>query len=275
MKEQRMIKSLKPVILFRASHGQKEEMEIAGKYFDVFEQRAHIPKGSLVIGRYSVLPYYNELSRDLEHFGSRLINTNREHASIANLSAWYHCFEGITPKTWFHLHEIPEKGPFVLKGETNSRKYSWNTHMYAEDKRVAGEVWSRLSKDGLVEFQNIVIREYVPLRRLDTDATGLPITEEYRLFFYKGKLMSSGFYWASHEHLVEQYDLSTDNIPREFIDQIGGVAYDQVADFVVIDVARTEKGDWIVIELNDGQMSGLSLCDPDELYRNLALQLFA
>jgi hypothetical protein len=41
------------------------------------------------------------------------------------------------------------------------------------------------------------------------------------------------------------------------------------ANFYAVDVAQTVAGDWIVIELNDGQMSGLSENDPEILYCNL------
>jgi len=41
----------------------------------------------------------------------------------------------------------------------------------------------------------------------------------------------------------------------------------------VVDVARTESGEWIVIELNDGQQSGLSDNDPDQLYSNMKKML--
>jgi len=47
---------------------------------------------------------------------------------------------------------------------------------------------------------------------------------------------------------------------------------DKVSSFVrffVIDVARTAEGKWIVVELNDGQQSGLSAIKPDDLYKNL------
>jgi hypothetical protein len=36
-----------------------------------------------------------------------------------------------------------------------------------------------------------------------------------------------------------------------------------------MDIAKTQSGEWIVIELNDGQMSGLSENDPNVLYKNL------
>ena len=42
--------------------------------------------------------------------------------------------------------------------------------------------------------------------------------------------------------------------------------------FYTIDIGQKINGDWTVIELNDGQMAGLSLCSPDELYRNLYIE---
>jgi hypothetical protein len=40
--------------------------------------------------------------------------------------------------------------------------------------------------------------------------------------------------------------------------------------FFVVDVAQKDDGGWVVVELNHGTMSGLSACDPEELYKNLA-----
>jgi hypothetical protein len=45
--------------------------------------------------------------------------------------------------------------------------------------------------------------------------------------------------------------------------------------FGVVDVAQARDGRWIVIETNDGQMSGLSCVNPDELYDNMARALAA
>ena len=39
--------------------------------------------------------------------------------------------------------------------------------------------------------------------------------------------------------------------------------------FFVIDIAQKEDGDWIIIEVNDGQQSGLSENSADILYQNL------
>ena len=71
----------KPVILFRRCFDLndvdlQEEFEIAGQYFNVVETRTEVPANSLVVGRYSVLPYYDELDKELKMKGGRLINTH-------------------------------------------------------------------------------------------------------------------------------------------------------------------------------------------------------
>jgi hypothetical protein len=263
---------MKPVILMRPSLAEEKEESSAKRYFDVYRQRSEIPAGSLVIGRYSVLPYYAELEADIQHNGSQLINSHRQHGWIADLGSWYQDFEAITPKTWFRLEHLSEDGPFVLKGATNSKKFQWNTHMFAQNKQEAGKVYSRLTQDGLVGDQDIYIRKYVPLRKLEEGLNGLPISEEYRLFFLDRQLVAGGFYWLSH---VDDFSRATlgsltpENVPESFLEAIRG-CLGTSARFVVVDVARTETGEWTVIELNDGQMSGLSCIDPDYFYSRLS-----
>ncbi len=265
------MKKLKPVILFRDSLAEHQEMEVASKYFTICHFRAQVPQNSLVIGRYSVLPFYKELTQDLQENGSCLVNSYQQHVWIANMREWYQDLNGLTPKTWFNLSEIPNEGPFVLKGETNSRKFDWATHMFAANKKEAIEVYQRLSRDSLIGSQNIYIREYKPLRRLAEGLNRLPISEEYRFFIFDGKIVSSAFYWSSHiDDLTEvpTPDRVPESFMREVISRIGSNAR-----FVVVDVAIQEDGTPIVIELNDGQMSGLSENDPNILYSNLKKSL--
>lgn len=272
---------MNPVILFRHDRTTIDEFEIAKSKLQTVDLRSKVPENSLVIGRYSVLPFYKELEEDLLQNGSQLINSYRQHRYIADLSSWYGDFCDITPKTWFNLHEIPNNGPFILKGETNSRKFSWKTHMFAENKVQAGEVHSRLLNDSMIGTQNIVIRQYVPLKTFDYDFSGLPITEEYRFFILNGKVISGAYYWSSYyDDLIQKgEDINPNNVPKEFIDdvieRVGGNS-----NFYVVDIARTKEpynplynihgnGNWIVVELNDGQMSGLSMNDPDNLYQKI------
>lgn len=262
---------MKPVILMRASLTEESEVTAAQNHLPVYRLRSQIPPGSLVVGRYSVLPYYKELEEDLTANGSCLVNSYHQHAWIADLREWYQDLHGLTPKTWFTLAEIPEEGPFVLKGATNSRKFEWNTHMFARNKREAIEVYRRLSQDGMIGDQSIYIRQYEPLRKLMDGFNGLPISEEYRFFILDGEVLSGAFYWSSHvDDLTEV--CTPDRVPPEFlqkvIDRIGFKAR-----FVVVDIGIKANGEPTVIELNDGQMSGLSENNPDILYQKMKKHL--
>lgn len=258
---------MEPVILMRSSLAEENEFSTASKYLPTYRQRSQVPENSLVLGRYSVLPFYKELEDDLTENGSRLINSHRQHRWIADLREWYTDFEGITPKTWFELCDLPEKGPFVLKGETNSKKFQWNTHMYAEDRRQAGEVYRRLTQDGIIGDQNIYIREYVPLMKLADGLNGLQICEEYRFFILDRQVLSGAFYWSSHIDDLTEVPKAA-NVPREFLEEVLG-RLGSNARFVVVDIARKADGGWIVVEVNDGQMSGPSENNLDELYSNM------
>lgn len=258
---------MKPVILFRGSIAEESEIQEAHKHFPVVTQRAKVPPGSLVVGRYSVLPFYKELEEDLKVGGSRLINSYSQHLWIADLKEWYEDFKDITPKTWTTLSEIPDTGPFVLKGQTNSKKFNWNTHMFAKDKKEAIQVYSRLMDDGLISQQNVYIREYVPLKKLAEGLNGLQISEEYRFFILDGQVVSNGFYWSSH---IDDLTVVPDpaSVPQEFLDKIIQ-KIGKNARFVVVDIAHKADDTWTVVELNDGQNSGLSENDPGVLYSKM------
>jgi hypothetical protein len=217
------------------------------------------------------LPFYEEQERDIFHNNARLINTYKQHRYIANLMNWYEDLQGITPETWPSLEAASGDGPFILKGETNSRKFQWDTHMFAATRRDASLVCTELQNDSLVGYQSICVRRYVPLKTYYTSFHGLPITKEFRFFIAYGQVLSGGYYWASHtQDLKDLYNITPDvtevpqSLLQEVIDRVGTQAA-----FYAVDVAQTEGEDWIVIELNDGQMSGLSDNDPEVLYRNL------
>ena len=74
---------MQPIILFRSLElAFQYELRIVKEYFEVIEQRCACPKDRLVIGRYSVLPFYQELERDIEIMGSHLVSTGEQHRWI-------------------------------------------------------------------------------------------------------------------------------------------------------------------------------------------------
>ncbi|MCK9567857.1 ATP-grasp domain-containing protein [Candidatus Pacearchaeota archaeon] len=265
---------MKPVILFRNDIDWRQEEQVVRKYFACVDSRMLL-RDNLVISRFSALPFYLEQERDLNIVGCKMINTYEQHRYIADLGNWYMDLSSFTPHTWDELHNIPTDGPFVLKGETNSKKFLWNTHCFAKDKKAAIEVHGRLMADSMLQYQKIYIRKYVPLEVLSSGLQGLQITREYRFFVYKKTILSGGFYWSSHSDDIraEGISINPDEVPREFlnaiIDKIQNTELSEPPTYYVIDVAKTAAGEWILIELNDGQMSGLSDNDPDVLYSNL------
>ena len=262
-----------PVILFRKQFDDDGEMALAARYFPVVNYRTEVPTGRVVIGRFACLPYYDELAADLANQGSRLINSLAQHAYVANFD-YYQDIEDLTFPTWFNFVDIPtalRDSAFVVKGRTNSRKLQWATHMFAKDFRAAVTLGGELSNDPFIGPQGLIVRQYVPLETLEVALNGMPITNEWRLFFYRDALLACGYYWGiiDDESLMEKArpDFLETGVPfaRKAAARLMGKV-----NFFVIDIAKTVEGEWRVVEVNDGQQSGRNhYVDANTLYENL------
>jgi hypothetical protein len=287
----------KPVMLFRVLDEEtRQEMEVASRHFMVTTSRCDhkILSGSLVVGRYSVLPHYREVEFDLSFRNSSLVHTWRQHRFIADIEQWYSALkfnnnmledDNRIPETWFRVEDVPlnQPGAFILKGRTNSRKDLWDTHCFAKDRADVSRVHNYLLDDREIASQGIVVRQYVPLANFShlgvTSIRGRPVTEEFRLFFFDGQYVAGGFYWSDSVDEIADVTNTFATDPGSFADppaaaiEFGQLIADQIredAPFVCIDVARAATGDWTLIELNDGQQAGLSCIHPEHFYARLA-----
>lgn len=256
------------VCLFRDDQTNREEYEVAQKYLNTVNRRSLVPDNSLVIGRYSVLPFYKELEDDLSTRGSRLINSYKQHRYIADFD-WYEDLKDLTFRSWTSMVDVPlDVEEFVVKGRTNSRKFDWNTMMYADSRTKALSIAFELYKDPLIGQQDIVFREYIPLETFEIGINGMPMTNEWRVFFYKGWCVASGFYWSIMDDMSKVDESSFLNGGIDLALKASDLIKNN-ANFYAIDVAKKADGQWIVVEVNDGQMSGLSTISPDSFYSNL------
>ncbi len=267
---------LEPTILFRPSLAEEGELEDARWYFIVHTNRtdAFSPHKKenrdhhQVIGRYSVLPYYRETYEDLYNMGSVLCNSPEQHNYLATIEQWYWDLEAYTPKTYFAPWDLPEGKSFVVKGQTNSRKHEWNRRMFAPTRADVSNIVQSLLDDALIRDQGIVVREYVPLVTYERGINDLPFTNEWRAFFWKDILVDAGYYWSTYD------GPRMERMPKEAYDLLDKVSEvicsAERATFYVVDIAQSQTGEWIVIELNDGQMSGLSTIPPKRFYAHLA-----
>jgi hypothetical protein len=92
----------------------------------------------------------------------------------------------------------------------------------------------------------------------------MPLTLEYRLFFLDGRLLLCSPYWEEGNYRAE-------GPPTE---RCAAVAAAVRSRFFTMDVAKRRDGDWLVVELGDGQVAGLPAnADIEEFYRGLVTAL--
>lgn len=142
--------------------------------------------------------------------------------------------------------------------------------MYAKNKEETINISCELMCDSLLSKQGIVVRKYEPLVTFDEDVSGRPVTEEFRYFCLDGKILARGYYWSNFSDSLKDAGIYPDF--SEEADQLVLRALEKIKGkirFVVVDVAKTVEGKWIVIELNDGCMSGTSDVCLKTLYDNL------
>lgn len=300
-----------PVILMRTSLAEEAEREVARRHFKVVENRGDLlgmntiyPKEGevlhltvpapprLVIPRYSALPYYRELEYDVLALGGQLINPYRQHRYVADMQNWYYDLQEITPETWFRYENIPssEEGAFVVKGATNSRKHQWKTRCFAPDRQHVIPTMLALLDDPFIAEQGLVFRKFEKFHSYgENDITGQPITDEWRYFICDGQILASGFYWSEHLEgpnssgvywingcpvdLQAQQEARDQFVTEEVIPRVGDKIRFYVADIARVSSRIAGRPRYRVVELNDGQMSGLSCVDPEALYANLARAL--
>lgn len=226
-----------------------------------------VNQGDLVIARHTVWPWPKRVDRDVTRLGGTLLNGLRQYAYCDSPLSWSWDLGDLTPTTYTDFSHLPDDGrAFIVKG-AKATKSLWSK-MYAPTKRAAIDLMIEMHGDPRYEGQEIVARDYVPLERQPGwDERSCPPSTEFRVFVLDGKIMSKGFYWflADDDHSVPP---AASSIPEVFLAKAISRISGKIR-FYTLDVAKTRAGDWIVIEVTDGQRAGLSHNDPETLYGNM------
>jgi ATP-grasp domain, R2K clade family 2 len=197
----------------------------------------------------------------------KLINSSTEYQNCHYLPDSYKFIIGHTPKAiWLKVESqqvnydqlfsdiaVFRNSPLIVKDFVKSQKHYWDTACFIPLATDKGKVKSVIEK--FVELQNtdlnegLVIREFIELNDLSVHSkSGMPLKQEYRLFFLNGQVLACYDYWEEGEY-------SADEHPP--LDIFRDIANNIESNFFSMDVAKTEKGEWIIIELGDGQVAGL------------------
>lgn len=144
--------------------------------------------------------------------------------------------------------------PLIVKDYVKSRKHEWLEACFIpaadSEKDVERVVGHFLELQGGDLNEGLVLREYVQFDPIGVHPqSGMPLTREYRLFYFDSKLIA----WAPYWDTALYADQASPDIPFEKFTQ---VARRICSRFFTMDVARTVEGDWLVIELGDGGVAG-------------------
>lgn len=213
----------------------------------------------------------------------KLINTVEEYQNCHYLPDSLKFIESRTPQTVFEKYDkersidnLIEKSKIfgdkavILKDYVKSEKHNWETACYVKHASDINSLKQSINK--LIELRDkylnegIVIREFVGLNDLTIHSkSGMPLTEEYRLFFCNKKLVGIYNYWEEGEY----------SFPKPDIKVFEEIAKGVESNFFSMDIARQKNGTLIIIELGDGQVAGLpDSADRNEFYKRLKMQKF-
>lgn len=206
---------------------------------------------------------YQEMYDALKHRNITLINTPEQYTHCHHLpNSFEHIHSKSVRTKWLHVHNIDtllrgilEKFgdcPMIVKDYVKSRKHDWleacfipTANDYSHAKKVI---------DRFIELQaemlegGIVLREFVELEIIgEHPLSKMPLANERRLFFFNHQLIANFDYW-------DEAVYHSDDIPlHDFVT----LAQKIESSFFTMDIAKRNDGEWIVMELGDGQVSGL------------------
>src|SRR5258708_30686780 len=209
---------------------------------------------------------YTRLYEALVERNIFLINTPSAYKHCHHLPESYAVIECSTPQSvWIKagadvsmdeimgiLQPFGSK-PIIVKDFVKSRKHEWTEACFipsAADRQTVERVVKRfLVLQGEDLNEGLVFREFVEFEPLTTHSkSGMPLTKEYRLFFLDRQIIFSAEYW-------EEGDYSNVVPP---VDSFLEIAKKVQSRFFTMDIARRVDGWWMIVELGDGQVAGLS-----------------
>lgn len=211
---------------------------------------------------------YSDLAEALSAKGSPLVVNPMAYAYAHHLPKWYADFEQVTAQSvWVAstaaehilsaLRRLPP-GPAIVKDYVKSAKHLWHEACFipdVHDERRALEVINTfIAHQDILLNGGVVLRTFRPYKSSGVDTiTGAPIIEERRVFLWHG----SPLIFTGDEGIFFQDPRISEAVSR------------LQSPFVSVDFAKLEDGSWEVVEVGDGQVSGIRDMDPRDFYRAL------
>lgn len=220
---------------------------------------------------------YRYLYEQLEKRNILLINSPEEYERYHLIPGWYNDFKEETPLTiWTEGADMKDilyisrslEGPYIVKDYVKSRKHEWYDACFisnAQDRVGLEEVVRTfIERQGDDLIGGVVLRRFEKLNQIGFHGqSGMPVSEEYRVFIYAGQILTINPYWEGEE------DTPLSQEEYQWLETIAGRIK---SNFVTVDLARKDDGSLIIMELGDGQVSGLQQLDARDFYQALREQ---
>jgi hypothetical protein len=213
----------------------------------------------------------------------QLINSPKEYEHCHYLPNSYSKIKEYTPfSNWIKLNDTIDfeeiykltnqfgENPIIVKDYVKSEKYHWEEACFipkASDKgKVKNSVEKFIELRGNQLNEGLVFRKFEELEFLTQHSkSSLPLTKEFRIFFLNKKVVNIFNYWDEGEYGDIKIEL------EKFLQ----IAQHIESNFFTMDIAQKTNGEWIIMELGDGQVSGLpDNADKNDFYRNLKEIIF-
>lgn len=214
------------------------------------------------------LDKYEELYKDLYAVGLCLLNSIQSYANLHLFPLVYEHIKKDTPKSlyfpdghvidWNLANETFVQ--FMVKDYVKSVKGSDFPAKFKTpvDPDTMTDYIERFKTLRGSQFSSgIVLKDYVSLKNYNG------YTNEYRVFYLKGQLLSV----CENSNQTESYA----NIPLDFLNDFSNLQ----SLYYTVDFAEMSDGTWIVIETGDGGVSGLpDRQNPEDYYASMQSILY-
>lgn len=221
---------------------------------------------------------YLQLYEGLLQKNVELINSPVEYAHCHYLPNSYDRIQGTTPTSnWTkpgfpisdeHIIELAsefENRPIIVKDYVKSEKHNWEDACYipdaSDEQKVLAVTKKFMELRGEHLNEGLVFRQFEELEFLaDHSKSGMPLTKEFRILFAHQKIVAVFDYWDEGNYGETKPNL-------DYFTEIGQAIE---SNFFTMDVAQKKNGEWIIMELGDGQVAGLpDNADPEKFYLEL------
>ncbi|WP_442267311.1 ATP-grasp domain-containing protein [Tenacibaculum sp. ZS6-P6] len=205
---------------------------------------------------------YENLYEGLLKKNIKLINDPESYKHCHYLPNSYDIIKTKTPKSnWttdltdvsiLKLAQDFDKSPIIVKDYVKSEKHHWEDACFipnaSDSNNVKTIVHNFIKLRGNTLNEGIVFRAFKELEFLtEHSKSGMPLTKEFRIFFGNKKMIQVFNYWDEGDYGTSEIDFN----------EFKKLALKIKSNFFTMDIAQKKTGEWIIMELGDGQVAGL------------------